>query len=111
MDRWKILREVRLQRFDLTGGSDRVQLELGRPAGEVPVNVLGGLKTLRLERPKGSALSLVVQGGAGRVEFDGKSLGGKGGETTIESPGWSTARDRYGVKVIGGAKVIEVVER
>jgi DNA-binding MarR family transcriptional regulator len=105
------LREVDLQRFDLTGGSDRIQLELGQPKGEVPINVIGGVKTLRLERPIGSALSLVVQGGAGRIEFDGKSMGGKGGETTIESRGWSTADDRFGVKVVGGAKTIEIVER
>jgi hypothetical protein len=66
------LREVDLRRFDLTGGSDRIQLELGQPRGEVPINAIGGVKTLRLERPVGSALSLVVQGGSGRIEFDGK---------------------------------------
>jgi hypothetical protein len=105
------LREIDLRRFELTGGSDRVQLELGQPRGEVPIQVVGGIKTLRLERPAGSALSLTVQGGAGRVEFDGKALGRKGGEVTVESPGWSDARDRYGLRVIGGSKAIEIVQR
>ena len=105
------LREIDLRRFDLTGGSDRAQLELGRPTGEVPIQVVGGIRTLRLERPAGSALSLTVQGGAGRLEFDGKALGRQGGEVTVESPGWSGARDRFGLRVIGGAKAIEIVQR
>jgi hypothetical protein len=105
------LREVDLERFDLTGESDRVQLELGQPNGEVPINVIGGTRTLRLERPTGSALSLLVQGGAGRVEFDGETLTRKGGEISRESRGWSGAADRYGLRVIGGAKTIEIVER
>jgi DNA-binding MarR family transcriptional regulator len=105
------LREVDLQRFDLTGGSERLQLELGHPKAEVPIHVIGGVKTLRLERPTGSALSLVVQGGAGRIEFDGQTLGRKGGEITLTSRGWSGAGDRFGLKVVGGAKSIEIVER
>jgi DNA-binding MarR family transcriptional regulator len=105
------LREIGLRRFDLAGGSERIQLELGEPRGEVSVHVVGGIKTLRVERPASAALSLVVQGGAGRVEFDGRSLGAKGGETTVEAPGWSTARDRFAVNVTGGAKLIEIVRR
>lgn len=105
------LREVKLRRFDLTGGSERVQLELGQPTGEVPVEFAGGVKNLRLERPAGAALSLLVQGGASRIEFDGKAIGARGGEVTVESPGWNATRDRFGVRVIGGAKAIEIVQR
>ena len=105
------LRLIDLRRFDLAGGCERLQIELGQPRGEVPIDVLGGIKTARLERPAGSALRLLVQGGIGGIEFDGKSIGGTGGETTIESPGWNAARDRFGVRVIGGAKSIEISGR
>lgn len=105
------LREIDLRRFDLTGGSERIQVELGRPTGEVPIHVLGGVKTVRVERPADGALRLLVQGGAGRVEFDGRSLGAQGGETSVESRGWEAARDRHVVKVTGGAKTIEIVQR
>jgi hypothetical protein len=105
------LHEIDLRRFGLSGGSDRVQLVLGRPRGTVPIEVVGGVKALRLQRPKGSELSLSVQGGAARVEFDGRRLGAKGGETTVESEGWRAERDRFEVKVIGGAKTIEMVRR
>jgi DNA-binding MarR family transcriptional regulator len=105
------LREIQLARFDLAGGSDRIQLELGRPAGEVPVHLVGGAKTVRLEHPAGSAISLSVQGGVSRVDFDGQHLGAKGGVTTIESKGFAGATDRHRVEVIGGLKTIEVVGR
>ena len=105
------LREIELTRFELTGGSDRIHLELGQPRGEVPVRIVGGAKTLRLERPAGTPVSLTIQGGAGRVVLDGKSLGRKGGETTVESRGWGASADRFRVEVVGGAKTIELVER
>ncbi len=105
------LREIDLRRFDLTGGSERLQLELGRPNGDVPIRVVGGVKALRLERPAGAALSLLVQGGAGRIEFDGQAIGATGGETTLESSGWKAAGDRFDVKVIGGTSAIEIVQR
>jgi DNA-binding MarR family transcriptional regulator len=105
------LREVKLRRFELTGGSERTQLELGQPTSEVPIQIVGEIKTLRLERPAGAALSLLVQGGAGRIEFDEKAVGAKGGESTVMSPGWSTATDRFVVTVIGGARTIDIVRR
>ena len=38
-------------------------------------------------------------------------VGKQGGQTTLESPGWTAARDRYQIEVVGGAKSIEVVGR
>ncbi|HET9521409.1 MAG TPA: MarR family winged helix-turn-helix transcriptional regulator [Candidatus Limnocylindrales bacterium] len=105
------LRAIPLARFDLTGGSDRVQLELGRPAGEVPIRVVGGMTTLRIERPAGSALRLKVSGGSGKVELDGMQLSHRGGETTAETPGWSETTDRFSVEAVGGSKAIEIVPR
>jgi hypothetical protein len=52
-----------------------------------------------------------VLGGSGLIELDGKPLGEKGGRSTMESPGWGTATDRYDVEVVGGSKSIEVVGR
>jgi hypothetical protein len=60
-------------------------------------------------RPAGARAS--SQGGARRVEFDGSPLGAKGGETTVETPGWGAERDRFAVKVTGGTNVIEIVRR
>jgi DNA-binding MarR family transcriptional regulator len=105
------LREVDARRFELTGGSDRIQLEFGRPIGEVEVRAVGGIKTLRVERPAGVPVRLRVVGGSGEVHLDGTRLGKKGGETTIESPGWPDAADRFAIEVVGGSKTIEIVAR
>ena len=105
------LREVDVRGFDVTGGSERIQLEFGRPTGELPVRIVGGARTIRLERPAGSPVRLNVQGSSGRVELDGETLGRKGGEASVESRGWSTATDRFAVEVVGGSRSIEIVER
>lgn len=105
------LREIDLRRFELTGGSERVQLELGPAAGDVPLRIVGGAKTIRVERPAGVPVRLRVQGGTAGVEIDGTVLGAKGGDTTVEPREWAEARDRYGLEVVGGSKSIAVVGR
>jgi hypothetical protein len=105
------LRQIDLQRFQLTGGSERIQLELGEPRGEVAVGIVGGARTIRIERPRGTPARLRVSGGSGRVEFDGQAVAQKGGETTFESGGWTGRGDHFTIEVVGGSKSIEVVAR
>jgi hypothetical protein len=105
------LRAVDVRRFDLVGGTERVQLELGRPADEVSVRIVGGAKTVRLERPRGVPVQLKIVGSAGSASLDGRTLGRKGGESTLESPNWGASRDRIALEVVGGSKSIEVVDR
>jgi DNA-binding MarR family transcriptional regulator len=105
------LRRVQLRSLTLTGGIERTQLELGQPAGEVLIRLVGGVKTLRIERPSGVPVRLSAAGGIGRVTLDGAAMGAKGGETTLAAPGWAEAQDRVDVAVVGGSKSIEVVAR
>jgi hypothetical protein len=105
------LRPIALQRFDLTGGSERIRLELGEPRGEVTVKLVGGAQSIRVERPATVATRLRISGSSGRVELDGQSMGRQGGEVTLDGRGWSAARDRYIIEVVGGSKSIEVAGR
>ena len=105
------LREVDLRRFALTGGSERIQLELGRPHGEVPITILGGAKTLRFERPAGVPVRLRIKGGVGQVEIDHQSLGTRSADSSVESHGWTEVGDRFSFEVVGGAKTITVTAR
>jgi DNA-binding MarR family transcriptional regulator len=105
------LREIDMERFELTGGMERLQLELGRPHGQRGVRLVGGASTIRIERPVSVPVRLTVSGGSGLVELDGTSLGEKGGRSTMESRGWAAATDRYDVEIVGGSKSIEVVAR
>jgi len=105
------LRRVDVRRFDLVGGTERIQIELGRPVGEVPIRIVGGAKTVRLERPRGVPVRLKVVGSAAAATLDGLKLGKKGGESTLASPGWDAARDRIALEVVGGSKSIDIVDR
>jgi DNA-binding MarR family transcriptional regulator len=105
------LRSVDVTKFELMGGTETFQLELGTPRGEGSVRLTGGARTIRLERPSTVPVRLSLNGGTGEVILDGTRLGGKGGTRKIESPGWERARDRYNVEVVGGSKSIEIVAR
>lgn len=105
------LRLVDVRRLDLSGGTARMQVELGRPQGEVGVRMVGSVKTARIERPAGIPVRLTVVGGIGEVELDGTRLGKKGGQTELETPGFANASDRIDISVVGGSKTIEIVAR
>jgi DNA-binding MarR family transcriptional regulator len=105
------LRGLDLEQFKVTGGTEQIQLELGQPRGDVPIEILGGAKTIRFERPRGIPLRLGITGGVGRVELDGQPKGTKGGKWSIESDGWTRSANRFSVSVVGGSKSIEVVAR
>ena len=105
------LRDIDVRRVQLTGGAERVQLELGTPTDEVPIELVGGARTIRVERPKSTPLRIRVTGGFGGLTMDGQTLGPKGGTTTVNSAGWTGRGDRFSVEVVGGAHAIEVVAR
>lgn len=93
------------------GGTERVQLELGQPGGEVPIEITGGAKAIRIERPRTVPVRLRVTGGIGGIQLDGQVVGSKGGITTVDSAGWTGRGDRFAVSVVGGSKTIEVIGR
>jgi DNA-binding MarR family transcriptional regulator len=105
------LREISTSRFELNGGSERIQVELGTPQGEGVVRVVGGASTIRIERPAAIPVRLELSGGSGSIVLDQTRLGQKGGKTSVETPGWSAATDRYVVEIVGGSKTIEIVGR
>jgi DNA-binding MarR family transcriptional regulator len=105
------LRAIDVRRLEITGGMERVQLELARPRGEVGVRLVGGARTIRIERPRDVPVRVTSQGGAASFVVDDTRVGKQGGQTTLESPGWSVGKDRYQVEVVGGTKAIEVVGR
>jgi DNA-binding MarR family transcriptional regulator len=105
------LREIETTRFEVTGGSQRIQFELGTPRGEGAIRIVGCSSTIRIERPAAVPVRLSVVGGSGQIDLDGTRLGPKGGRATMESPGWAKTSDRYSVEVVGGSQSIEVVGR
>jgi DNA-binding MarR family transcriptional regulator len=101
------LEDVDLRSADITGGASKIDIVLGQPGGIVPLKVIGGVSDVRIRRPAGAAVRLVIAGGAGKVELDGQRIGGTAG-ATLESAGAANATDRFDVSVIGGASKVIV---
>jgi len=99
---------VQLRALELTGGVGAVDLDLGRPTGVVRVRLTGGASEVRLRRPPDTPLSLRVAGGSGRIDFDGRRLGGVGGESVLETPGAGHSAERYSVELVGGIGRISI---
>jgi DNA-binding MarR family transcriptional regulator len=104
------LRTLDLRSFDVTGGADGMRLSLGRPAGELPIRILGGANKVRIERPAGVPARVQVDGGAGGIELDRQRLGGTAGHVVLESGMRPDATDLVSVEITGGVARLQVVE-
>jgi len=105
------LKEIDTTRLELTGGSERIGLELGTPRGESTIRVVGGASTIRVQRPAVVPVSLSVVGGSGQVGFDGTRVSLTGGNSGVESPGYADAKGRFRIEVVGGSKSVEILGR
>jgi DNA-binding MarR family transcriptional regulator len=103
------LDRVDLRAFDLVGGASNVNLALGRPTGEVPIRIVGGMDRTRISRPAGVGVRLEVRGGIARAELDGSRIAAAAG--LEQSIGDTKSADRYLVQIIGGASRFELSER
>jgi hypothetical protein len=104
------LASIDLRSFQLTGGADRIRLDLGEPRGVITVGITGGANELRIERPPQTAVRLRLKGGASHVELDEQRLG-SGSDVTLESPGASSSAQRFEVEVNGGTNRVTVTRR
>jgi DNA-binding MarR family transcriptional regulator len=102
------LGKLELVSLEIKGGASKVELTLPPPSGTVPLRVLGGADGLTVRRPKGVATRVRVSGGASEVVFDEQRHGAVGGETSLQSPGYEHAADRYDVEVSGGVSGLTI---
>ena len=105
------LRTIDVRRLEITGGMERVQIELDRPIGTVPIRMVGGAKSIRIERPGDVAIRVKAVGGTGGLTLDGMATGKNGAPAMLETSTWAKDRDRYDVEVVGGSKSIDVIAR
>jgi DNA-binding MarR family transcriptional regulator len=108
---WKLsadLRTLRLDSLEVTGGASDVEIWLPPAIGLVPVRLSGGASKISLHRRAGTAIRVVMSGGASQLIFDDNRLGAIGGRNHLESPGFSEAADRYEVRISGGASQIVI---
>jgi DNA-binding MarR family transcriptional regulator len=111
VSRWSAdMRLLRLDSFELRGGASKVELQLGRPQGVVPIRIAGGINRVSIERPPGVACGLTVQGGVSEIQVDGEKIKGAG-SISMQTPGADSTTDRYEIEVSGGANKIQIAGR
>lgn len=102
------LRAVALAGLEVAGGASRVALALGRPLDTAIVRISGGVSELSIRRPGDIPVRLAISGVGSKVRLDKQVLGAAVGDTTLESPGYAAARDRYDIQVRGSASKLSV---
>ena len=99
------------QRLDLAGGSvarvdlgssGRLDIDLPRPDGTVPVTLRGGVGTAAVVVPRGAAVRFRLWAGAGSVDTPWAANNSAPPGAVMADPRWPAADDRYAVYARAG---------
>ena len=104
------LRGLRLEEVRIGGGVNHLDVDLPAPSGPVSITLGGGTNRVTLRRPMGTAARLEIGGGAKRVDLDGQHLRSAGGGASLASRDAAGARDRYDIRIGGGANRVSIAE-
>lgn len=102
------LAALALSEMTMNGGASKVDVQLSRPVGTVPLRIRGGASRVTIRRPAGVPVRVRVSGGLSRLTLDGRRLPSSGAGTVRDTPGYEAAPDRYELSVEGGASRISV---
>ncbi len=101
------LRHLQLSKLDISGGADQVDGQLASPKGAVVLAVSGGASNVTLQAPAHSEWRVMVSGGVSAVTINGSSHGSLGGDFQQQSPGYTSATNRFDIEISGGASHID----
>ncbi len=92
-----------IREIKLDSGAAKVECFLPTPRGVVPIIVSGGVVGLTLHRPPGVAVVADNSPATARIKLDAFSATAVTSDLRWESPGASSAADRYELRINGGA--------
>jgi DNA-binding MarR family transcriptional regulator len=103
------LRELTLTAFAVFDGAFRLELNLGRPRGIVPIRITSGVADTTIRRPADAATQVVVQKGATRLRLDERYAEVVIQGTCWQTPNYAAAADRYDITVEDGASSLSII--
>jgi len=92
-----------VREIKLDSGAARVECFLPEPRGVVPIIVSGGVVGVKLHRPPGVAVVAAISTGVVRVRLDEFNSNAVVTDQRWSSEGAEKARDRYELRISGGA--------
>jgi DNA-binding MarR family transcriptional regulator len=105
------LNGVRLDRLDVDGGANHIDLDLPAPEGTVAVRVQGVASSARFRRPSGVPVAVRVDGGVSHLRLDGQRFERLAGERRFTSDAFEAGANRYEIEVLGGASEVTIGRR
>lgn len=105
------LSELQLRSFVIKGGASRIDLDVGRPSGVVPVGIQGGASNVTVRRPPGVPIEVRIKGGVAKVSVDGHQLGPAAGNVLWRTPDMADGAAAYAFEIRGGASKVTVQTR
>ncbi|MEV6299092.1 hypothetical protein AB0M02_06775 [Actinoplanes sp. NPDC051861] len=94
--------------MELAAGVSRAVLQLSEPKGTVPLTITGAVSDLTVRTATGAPARVRLGRGAGLATLDGKPRRDVKAGATLRESGWSTAKNRYDVRVTADVSTILV---
>jgi DNA-binding MarR family transcriptional regulator len=102
------LADVPLERVELQGGVNHLDLRLPSPSGTVTVRIGGIASDARLRRPALVPVALRVAGGVSHLRLDDQRHEQVGGRRRFVTRGFTEHPDRYELEILDGAASLSV---
>ncbi len=99
---------MRLERLEVDGGANHIDIALPAPAGTALVRVRGVASSARFRRPPGIPVALRVDGGIAHLRLDGQRFERLAGERRFTSEAFAASVARYEIEVLGGASEVRI---
>ena len=105
------LEGIRLERLEVEGGANHIDLELPEAHGTITIRVRGVASSARFRRPARVPVAVRVNGGVTRLRIDGERHEQLAGDRRFSSDAFEATADRYEIEVLGGASEVKVEGR
>ena len=99
---------VLLDRLEIGGGANHVDLELPTPVGTATIRINGVASSARFTRPAGVPVALRVDGGVSHLRLDGQKVEQVAGGKRFASDGFAGSEHRYEIEILGGASQVRI---